>query len=177
MLYVISGCSSGGKTTLINALLACGYRISDEPGRNVVRGELDNGGDALPWIKPVAFAQKCVNLSVQQYNEALHSGNVVFFDRSLVDAVSALIHEKPEYTEQYIGMLDEFRYTDTVFMAPPWPKIFVNDAERKHTFADSVAEYDRLVATYSVAGYSILTLPKTSVKERIDFILEHIHHV
>ena len=174
MLYVISGCSCGGKTTLTNALLSCGHRVADEPGLKVVCEELDSGGSALPWINPVEFAEKCLELSVQQYANATRSGEVVFFDRSLVDAVSALVYEVPDCAEPYTRMLAEYRYADSVFMAPPWPEHFVNDSERKHTFEDAIAEYDRLVVTYSAAGYSMLTLPKVSVTERLEFVLEHV---
>ena len=177
MLYVISGCSCGGKTTLTNALLACGHRVSDEPGLKVVREELDSGGSALPWVNPVEFAEKCLELSVQQYADATRSSEVVFFDRSLVDAVSALVYEVPDRAEPYMRMLAEYRYADTVFMAPPWPEHFVNDSERRHTFEDSIAEYDRLVVTYLMAGYSIQTLPRQSVPERIAFIHKHIDKV
>ena len=176
MLYVISGCSCGGKTTLIKALSSAGFSISDEPGRKVVREELEKDGGVLPSSNPIAFAQKCVTLSLQQHNDALRSGKVVFFDRCLVDAVSALVFEKPECADQYLRSLEEFRYADTVFMAPPWPEHYENDAERKHTLEDAIAEYDRLVVTYSAAGYSMLTLPKVSVTERLEFVLEHVAH-
>ncbi|MDB3936362.1 AAA family ATPase [Granulosicoccus sp.] len=93
MLYVISGCSCGGKNTLIKALNACGYSIADKPGREIVRAELDRGGDALPWNHPVKFSIKCGELSVQRYEVKKNLVETVFFDRSLVDAVSALNEE------------------------------------------------------------------------------------
>ena len=62
-------------------------------------------------------------------------------------------------------------------MAPPWLEIYENDAERRHTFEDSFAEYDRLVTTYSDAGYNILTLPKSSVPDRINFIYKQIDQI
>lgn len=174
MLYVISGCSCGGKTTLLKILASRGYSTSDEPGRDVVRKELDGGGRALPWKNPVAFAIKCVELSVQRYDSARRLGRTVFFDRSLIDAVSALVYEEPDYAEQYLRLVDEYRYANTVFMASPWPEHFESDAERKHTFEDAVAEYKRLVTSYTMADYSIQTLPQVSVHDRTDFILEHI---
>lgn len=174
MLYVISGCSCGGKTTLLNAIASRGYCISGEPGRDLVRKELAGGGGALPWKDPIAFAIKCVELSVQRYDSARRLGRTVFFDRSLIDAISALVYAEPGRAEQYLRMTDEYRYANTVFMASPWPEHFESDAERKHTFEDAVAEYERLVASYTMANYSIQTLPQVSVHDRIDFILEHI---
>jgi predicted ATPase len=111
---------------------------------------------------------------VQRHDAATQLGKMVFFDRSLIDAVSALIYEEPDLAKRYLRMIGEYRYATTVFMTTPWPEHFKNDVERRHTFEDSVAEYDRLVTTYTATGYSIQTLPQVSVLERIDFILKHI---
>lgn len=174
MLYVISGCSGGGKSTLIDALAARGFGISQEPGRQIVREELDTGGDALPWVDPVAFSEKCAEFSVNRYTAAREAGTVVFFDRSLIDAVSALIYQQPDIAETHLLRLQQCRYANTVFIVPPWPEIFQNDSERRHCFADAVAEYDRLLVTYRMAGYSVLFLPKSTIADRIDFVLKHI---
>jgi predicted ATPase len=58
-----------------------------------------------------------------------------------------------------------------VFLAPPWPEIYTLDQERRHDFAEAVAEYDRLIAVYPALGYDIHVLPKVSVSERADWIL------
>jgi predicted ATPase len=55
---VISGCSSGGKSTLIAELGKRGYAVVDEPGRRIVKEELARGGSALPWVDGVAFARR-----------------------------------------------------------------------------------------------------------------------
>ena len=47
---VISGCSSGGKSTLIAELGKRGHAVVDEPGRRIVKEELASGGSALPWL-------------------------------------------------------------------------------------------------------------------------------
>lgn len=174
MLYVISGCSGGGKSTLINALSERGFNTSKEPGRQIVREEQTSGGEALPWNNPVAFSERCAELSEQLHDSATQSGKVVFFDRSLVDAISALIHLEPDRAEAYSQRLQQIRYASTVFMAPPWPEIYENDPERRHGFEEAVAEYDRLVVTYATAGYSILLLPKSSIAKRTNFVLQHV---
>jgi predicted ATPase len=53
----ISGCSSGGKSTLLAELRRRGFATMDEPGRRVVAEELKRGGRALPWADAVAFAR------------------------------------------------------------------------------------------------------------------------
>lgn len=173
MLYIISGCSSGGKTTITDELALLGYSVSSEPGREVVRQELRCSGSALPWENPVAFSKKCIDLSIQRYKAATQSGQMVFFDRSLIDAVSALMFLEPDCAEPYSNLIGEYPYASTVFMTPPWFELFEVDAERRNTFEDSVAEYERLLVSYSSAGYSILKLPQLPASDRLKFILQH----
>lgn len=61
-----------------------------------------------------------------------------------------------------------------VFIAAPWPENFENDAERKQTFEDAVAKFNRLIATFALSDYAIHTLPKASVPEQIDFVSRYM---
>lgn len=56
-------------------------------------------------------------------------------------------------------------------MAPPWPEIYVTDADRKHGFDAAVAEYDRLMEAFPALGYEVIALPKTTTVQRADFLL------
>ena len=57
---------------------------------------------------------------------------------------------------------------------PPWQEIFANDAERKHDFESAIKEFDELLIKYKNFGYETVLIPKVSVKERVDFILEKL---
>jgi len=52
---VISGCSGGGKSTLLAELGSHGYATVEEPGRRIVKEELKAGGPALPWVDEIAL--------------------------------------------------------------------------------------------------------------------------
>lgn len=58
-----------------------------------------------------------------------------------------------------------------MFISPPWKALFREDAERRHTFRDAVAEYEALVPFYRRAGYEVVFLPRGSVAERVAFVL------
>ena len=45
-------------------------------------------------------------------------------------------------------------------MMPPWPEIFSNDDERKHSFEDARASYEAQLRTYERFGYQIIFVPK-----------------
>ncbi len=66
------------------------------------------------------------------------------------------------------------RYHDVVFLVPPWLEIYRTDAERRHDLAASVAEYDRLLKAYRELGYETVVLPKVTVEERVDLVLDRL---
>ena len=82
---VVSGCSCGGKSSLIAALAARGHRVFEEPGRAVVQAELAQGGTGLPWADATRFAELVIARAIAQWHAA---SGLCFYDRSLIDAVT-----------------------------------------------------------------------------------------
>ena len=87
---LITGCSGGGKSTLLEELKRRGYATVLEPGRRIVQAELQSGGSALPWIDLAAFASRAVEVSLNDLEGASRSDGPVFFDRGLFDAAVAV---------------------------------------------------------------------------------------
>jgi predicted ATPase len=87
----------------------------------------------------------------------------------LIDAAAALQHLTGETT--LLPLRRSHRYHRRVFLAPPWPEIYVTDTERRHGFDTALPEYQRLLETYPSLGYEVCILPKTGVRERADFVL------
>lgn len=172
---VISGCSGGGKSTLLSELRRRGYAAVEEPGRRIVQEETAKGGSALPWVDLEAFARRAIDVALADLEEAASRTGWVFFDRSLVDAVTALNHVGVDPAAERICVAH--RYHRTVFLTPPWPEIHSPDAERKLGWAEAVAEYERLVLAYPKLGYRTVVLPKTSVDERADAVLAELINV
>ncbi len=166
---VISGCSGGGKSTLLAELARRGYTTIEEPGRRIVRQETSARGSALPWVDMAAFARRAVATSLEDRDHAPAKG-WVFFDRGLIDAASAL------HAVCADGLLHDLksdhRYNRRVFLTPPWPEIYVSDGERQHEFAAAVSEYDRLLRDYRALNYETTVLPKVTVIERADLVLD-----
>jgi predicted ATPase len=86
---VISGCSGGGKSTLLSELGRRGHAIVEEPGRRIVEEELKGNGAALPWIDGVAFARRAVGVALADRAAAAARDGWVFFDRGLIDAAAS----------------------------------------------------------------------------------------
>ena len=169
---ILSGCSGGGKSTLLAALGRAGFQTVAEPGRRIVVEEAAGRGAALPWVNPAAFARRAVDMAKQDRAGLDDASSWVFFDRGLIDAAVALEHEAGiEVSETLAGSA---RFHPLVFMAPPWPEIHRIDGERRHGFDDAVAEYHRLCGAYDRLGYKLVILPKTGVAERTVFVLNRL---
>ncbi|MDR2326625.1 MAG: AAA family ATPase [Acidovorax sp.] len=172
-LVVISGCSGGGKSTLLAELERRGHAVVEEPGRRVVQAALRSGEATLPWIDMAGFLRRCIALALDDHARAArHQGSWVFFDRSLVDAVAAL-QALPGEALPPVPPLSSL-YHPRVFLTPPWPEIYVQDAERRHAMEAAQAEFERLQLAYPALGYEALLLPKLSVAERADWVLQSL---
>lgn len=165
---LISGCSGGGKSTLLRALAGMGHATVEEPGRRIVETELTHGGTALPWTDPQAFLHRALDLAIADHEASRAQDGLVFFDRGVVDALVALEHLTGEVPD---GLADRYRYAPTVFLAPPWPEIFATDTARRHSLDDAKAEYDRLLTGFPTLGYNTILLPKAPVADRAAFVL------
>jgi len=96
---------------------------------------------------------------------------LVFFDRGIPDLVGYHPMMGGRTPPHFVAAAERFRYRRRVFVAPPWPEIYVNDAERKQDFAEAIRSYDAVVDAYESCGYELVALPKSTVDERVDFVL------
>lgn len=166
---VISGCSGGGKSTLLSELAARGYHVVQEPGRQIVKEQTAINGDALPWSNLEKFLDLVLSRYIFQFNSQTEQ-QLIFFDRGIIDALQ-LDLSQPEYFQRAAQI---FRYNPLVFLVPPWEEIFANDGERKHNFESAKKEYHELLIKYKNLGYETVVIPKMPVNERADFILEKL---
>lgn len=83
-LVAISGCSSGGKSTLLAELSARGRTIVEERGRRIIAEELASGGSALPWADPAAFLRRHTEMAMADHIAAEDHEGWIFFDRGMV---------------------------------------------------------------------------------------------
>lgn len=169
---VISGCSGGGKSTLLEELGQRGFRTFAEPGRQIVKEQTATGGPALPWVDAQAFGELCIARTMNRMIEAVEAKDYVFFDRSLIDPIAWFDSRQQNVPAHWIRAAETFRFYAIVFLVPPWPEIFENDTERKHSFDDALAEYRSLPLIYERFGYRPVIVPKAPVTDRTDFILQ-----
>jgi len=83
---VISGCSGGGKSTLLEELRRRGHAVVEEPGRRIVREELTRGGTALPSVDSEAFPRCAVDMALADLESVSTEAGWVLFDRVPIGA-------------------------------------------------------------------------------------------
>ena len=167
---IISGCSGGGKSTLIGELARRGHATMPEPGRRIVRQELEGDGAALPWVDALAFTRRAIAMARADLAAAeAQRARWVFFDRSLVDAAAALEHLIGTPAAETLNPRPA--YHRRVFLTPPWPEIYRTDDERRHGLEAAVPEYECLLQIYPRLGFEVVLAPKMGVEARADFVL------
>lgn len=117
------------------------------------------------------FAELMLSWEMRSYRTAWKLGGPVIFDRGVPDVAGYLRLSGlpiPSHVDKAPQM---FRYHHRVFVAPPWPQIFAQDAERKQSFEEARATYEAMIETYSAFGYELIPLPLDSVEQRVRFVL------
>lgn len=179
-LIVISGCSGGGKSTLINELSKMGYAIFPEVATEIVNHQLNKNGQKTPWQDPGGFCELLIEKSLDDFYRAkamtdVHD-NTIFFDRSYLEGIRYHKRLNTIDSNKYDFFINDLRYFHTVYITPPWEEIYCQNEIRKHSFKKSVDDFEKVVSFYSKCGYQTIELPKVSVKARVQFILQHLCH-
>lgn len=174
--FVITGGPGTGKTTLLEALKAKQFPCIPEVAREIIREQLNSGGDAVPWQDTAAYTQLMLAASIAGYQQAgnnVAADETVFFDRGIPDTLcyAAMIGmEIPQDAE----IAARYRYDHRVFLLPPWPEIYHTDTERKQTWEEALFTYGMMKKTYRKYGYRIIEVPRVPVDERVAFVLSRI---
>lgn len=173
-LFVITGGPGSGKSSLITALAAQGMATMPEAGRTIIQDQVAIGGDALPWGDRNAFAAQMLGWELRSHREACALPGPVVLDRGVPDVIGYLrLCELP--VPGHMGRAAQVRrYNGMVFIAPHWPAIYAQDAERKQDAAEAAATHDMMARVYAGLGYALVSLPLAGVEERARFVMERI---
>jgi predicted ATPase len=134
------------------------------------------GGDALPWADRERYARLMLDRSIAALEVSSRAGSPIFFDRGIPDTLcyARLAGLSRELEHDAAQMCDRHRYWRRVFLAPPWREIYKIDSERKQDFDEAVRTYSLMQNTYEGCGYEVVTMPRVSVEERVEFILSDV---
>ena len=145
-----------------------------EAGRSIIQDQVDIGGTALPWDDREAFAALMLAWEMRSYREAVNALGPIIFDRGIPDVIGYLRLCGLPVPAPALRAAEQRRYARRVFIAPPWPAIFEQDAERRQTLAEAEATHHAMVDAYSGLGYELVPLPLASIADRVMFVRELI---
>ena len=107
---------------------------------------------------------------MRSYLEAQTGVGPVIFDRGIPDVIGYLRLCGLPVPTSIIRVAERCRYARKVFIAPHWPTIFVQDAERKQDLAEAEATYYAMMEAYTGLEYELIPLPLASISERAEFV-------
>ena len=173
--FIITGGPGSGKTTLLNKLQEQGIPHVPEVAREIIREQMNSGGNALPWGNQQAYTTLMLERSISSFQCAAQnllpsSSSILLFDRGIPDTVAwcRLIGQSLPPTLDQAAR--DFRYNPTVFILPPWKEIYETDAERKQSWEEAVLTYEALYKAYTDYGYQLSIVPTGLVEERAAFV-------
>lgn len=169
---VLTGGPGAGKSALLEALRAAGHSVMDEAGRAIIQDQALIGGRALPWVDPRAFAEAMLGWELRSLRLAAGLPGPVFFDRGLPDVLGYLDLLGLPIPAHMQAAAERFPYHRHVFLLPPWRDIFVQDQERKQSFAEAERTCAAMERTYRRLGYHIIEVPPAPLAQRLSFIIE-----
>jgi predicted ATPase len=172
--YVITGASGAGKSTLVAALRDLGRSTVEEAALAIVREQHECSGSILPWVDRPAFIQEVLARNILNHQKARSLEQPVFFDRGIPECLAWLQLSGVSRKPHHLAAPAQYRYAPTVFVAEPWPEVYVQNSERQASFERAARSYEPTVAAYADAGYTLCVIPKVSVKERVAFILSTV---
>lgn len=174
--YVITGGPGVGKTTLLNELAKSGFITVPEDARQIIRQQVEVGGEALPWKNKELYAQLMLDASLETYRSIVqkHLSDICFFDRGILDSVCYANMIAFRFSADVLHLIKNHAYNRKVFILPPWREIYETDNERKQNWEEAVFTFEKMRETYSGYGYEVIEVPKGNVVLRKEFVLENI---
>lgn len=169
---VVTGGPGSGKTTLLEALGRRGWARTAEAGRGVVQDQVAAGGSALPWDDRERFAELMLCWEKRSHRWARQQPGTVLFDRGVPDVLGYLRLCGLPVPAHVRAAAETAGYHRRVLLAPPWPEIFDQDAERRQDLAEAERTHEVMRAVYTELGYEILPLPRADVATRVAFVTE-----
>lgn len=173
-IILIIGGPGSGKTTIIDGLTEKGYVCYPEVSREVIHEAQKQGIEQLFLEKPLLFSELLLEGRKKQFKSATQeTDEVVFIDRGIPDVLAYMHYIGDAYPSFFDEACKEHIYS-RIFILPPWEEIYTSDEARYETYEQAVLIHKHLIETYEKYGYSLTEVPKDSLDNRIDFILQNL---
>jgi predicted ATPase len=169
--YVITGGPSSGKSTVIRNLKDLGYKTTAELARHYIDLQRMNGR-SIDEIRANQrqFQHKILNLQVE-LERRLDPEEQVFLDRALPDEIAYYKYFGLEPDEKLVECLKTASYRKIFIM-----DLLPLDSDYARTEDKQAQEdlHNLIIETYKQRHEPIVFVPVLPIKERVQFVLDHI---
>jgi predicted ATPase len=181
--YIITGAPGTGKTSIINELSKTGILGLEEIPRKLIKNKIAEKMGISPFTDLKSFFNLVFNEMHKQYQDLYSypekikensSYKYCFFDRAMPDVLGYSYKSKITFSQNKINIIRKSNYEKTVFFCPLWEEIYTTDAERPYPIEEIKLLDKNLFNAYTNLGFHIDILPKTSIRQRIKYILDRI---
>ncbi len=169
---VITGGPGTGKTLIINSLKKKGFYCFDEVSREIILQQNIKKGDATPWNNILEFSKMLLFKRKEQFKNITE--NLSFYDRGIPDIIAYLNYKKINNLNFEINNLTKKLRYDKVFFTPFWEDIYIKDNERIEDLKEAKNIGESIHNTYKNLNYHPIIVPKSSVNERTNFIINNL---
>ena len=165
-IYVVTGASSCGKTTIIDRLAKMGFAVMHEAARELIRE-----GKIRP--RTVQFQEELAKRHLAREQAVRASGaNIAFLDRGIYDNRAFCKHYG--FSEIPKILKTEPAYDAAFFLNSL--ASFENDGLRVESgIEEALAVKNLIFEEYSRRGIPCVNVPAMNVENRVSFILKHIN--
>lgn len=167
----LTGAPATGKTSICHKLEEMGYDVFHEVARDIIADSLERGSDVVPWDNLDAFSALVWERRMEDYNSA--AAEFSFYDRTVLDTLSYLFKDDVPVRPNWAMDMETVQF-DKIFLLPVWEEIHSLDSERMETLEDCIEVERCLLETHKNYGYDVVIVPKLSIEERIQFIIEEL---
>lgn len=168
--HVITGAPCAGKTAVIDALAARGYRVVHETARAFIDSQLAAGATLEIIKRDIHAFERHILLEKVRKEGALPPSETIFLDRAIPDSMAYYQLEGLNRSEAWIHS-HAYRYR-TIFLLARLD--FELDDVRSED-PETAAQLERLLfQCYTKLGYTIVPVPVMPILQRTEFILANI---
>jgi len=172
---VITGGPGTGKSSVIKNLESKGHSCFHEISRQITMEAQEQGIDQLFLDEPLLFSEKLLEARIKQHQDASEAfGEPVFLDRGIPDVVAYMDYFGTAYPSKFRDACNVHNYNH-VFLMPPWDEIYTTDNERYESFEQAQKIHEYLKKAYITFGYDPIEVPKQSIENRSQFILNNLN--
>ena len=170
---VLAGGPSTGKTSVLNEIKKLGFVCFDEAARDILS---DYSLKGLSFkLDPIKVSNEILTKRDSDYNDALNiscKNDIIFYDRGIHE-ITAYLRSIDQSTDYWEELLKNYKY-DMVFIFPSWKEIYTKDDNRIEEYEEAIKISPLIYKIYHESSILSVEVPKISIKERVEFIMNNI---